>query len=407
MMKAISFDSEIHISDYNYPLPDERIALFPATSRDKSKLLVYKDGEISDAQFDAIGNYLPENSLLVLNNTRVIHARLLFEKVSGARIEIFCLEPVSPQQEIQLAMQQTGSCVWKCYVGNAKKWKSGILQMNINSENKDLILFAEVIEKSDDTYHVQFSWQPSHLTFAHLLECAGKIPLPPYIHRAAQHSDEDRYQTVFAKQQGSVAAPTAGLHFTQDIFEKLKSKNISAAQLTLHVGAGTFKPISSEKITDHHMHEEQVVVTKDFLEVILKSNKKIIAVGTTSVRSLESLYWLGLTLKHTGFLPEKVSQWDPYNELQHEFSSIEILQELLGYLMKNNLSELHFQTSIIIVPGYRFKIIQGMVTNFHQPQSTLLLLIAAFLGDDWKRIYEHALRNDYRFLSYGDACLFL
>lgn len=403
----MAFDSEINISDYNYPLPDERIALFPATSREKSKLLIYKEGEISDAQFDAIDNHLPENALLVLNNTRVIHARLLFEKVSGARIEIFCLEPIAPHHEIQLAMQQTGHCVWKCYVGNAKKWKSGVLQMNINADNHNLILSAEVFEKSGDTYFVQFKWQPAHITFAHLLECAGKIPLPPYIHRAAQHSDEDRYQTVYAKQQGSVAAPTAGLHFTQDVFEKLKSKNISAAQLTLHVGAGTFKPVSSEKISDHHMHEEQVVVTKDFLELILMKNKNVIAVGTTSVRSLESLYWLGLALKRTGVLPEKVSQWEPYSNAESEFSSKEILEELLNYLEKNNLNALHFQTSIIIVPGYRFKIIHGMVTNFHQPQSTLLLLIAAFLGDAWKCIYEHALHNEYRFLSYGDACLFL
>ena len=398
---------EIKISDFNYLLPENRIALFPATQREKSKLLVFNNGKISDAQFDTIESFLPEDALLVLNNTKVIHARLLFEKASGARIEIFCLEPVSPQHEIQLAMQQTGSCVWKCYVGNAKKWKSGILQMNIKIEEKNLILSAEVLEKSEDTYFVQFKWQPSHITFAHLLECAGKIPLPPYIHRAAQHSDEDRYQTVYAKQQGSVAAPTAGLHFTPEIFGRLKARKISTAQLTLHVGAGTFKPVSSEKISDHHMHQEQVVITKDFLKLILTERKKVIAVGTTSVRSLESMYWLGLTLKRTGFLPEKVSQWEPYSYREDEFSSKEILQELLRHLEKNNLNELHFETSIIIVPGYRFKIIQGMVTNFHQPQSTLLLLIAAFLGEEWKRIYEHALHNEYRFLSYGDACLFL
>jgi len=397
---------DINISDFDYALPEARIALFPAAKRDASKLLVSRNDTIIDKEFYQLAGLIPENALLVLNNTRVIHARLLFHKPTGAAIEIFCLEPQSPERDIQLAMQQKGSCVWKCLVGNAKKWKEGTLVLPVHINSGECLLSASIVGHDDETFSVQFNWNPEEYCFAQIIEAAGKVPLPPYIHRPADTIDNERYQTVFARNDGSVAAPTAGLHFTNDIFQQLNKKNISTANITLHVGAGTFKPVSADNIEQHVMHAEQVVVSKKLIESVLEAEGAIIAVGTTSVRSLESLYWLGLNYMQNGVMPDLVKQWEPYNTVETKETKT-VLKALLAFMSANELEHISFSTQIIIMPGYQFRIISGMVTNFHQPKSTLLLLISAFLGDRWKAIYEHALQNDYRFLSYGDACLFL
>ena len=396
----------INLSDYNYFLPDGKIALYPAERRDSAKLLVCHSEIVFDSKFSSIDEFIPRDSLLVLNDTRVIHARLLFEKQSGAAIEIFCLEPEAPYKDIQLAMQEKESCVWNCMVGNAKKWKSGKLKMALETEYGSGILSAEVVEKNDSTFLIKFIWNLPGLTFSEVIEKAGKVPLPPYIHREAEDDDSKRYQTVFAVNDGSVAAPTAGLHFTKEVFNRLDKKKIQIAHLTLHVGAGTFKPVTADLVQQHVMHAEQVMITKKLIEDLLQSNNTI-AVGTTSVRSLESLYWLGAKYISTGVMPTEVNQWDAYETEYRKPPTDEVLNTLLDYLKKHRLSQLHFRTSLIIIPGYNFRIIRGMVTNFHQPKSTLLLLISAFLGPKWKYLYEHALNNNYRFLSYGDACLFL
>ena len=397
---------KIKISDFTYRLPEERIAKYPLKERDNSKLLLWQNGKTEQTIFRNITSYLPENSLLVFNNTRVIHARLFFRKETGAKIEIFCLEPFSPA-DYQVAFQEKEKVTWKCMVGNSKKWKSGELHRELQIDGKTVILTAGKKEQKSNTFYIEFEWNGGY-TFAEIIEKAGVLPIPPYLNRETEPEDELTYQTVYAKNDGSVAAPTAGLHFTQNVLKNLAEKNIETAEITLHVGAGTFQPVKSETIDGHTMHHEQVLISKAFIERLLSHAGKIIAVGTTSVRSLESLYWLGLKLErahHPGDIPE-VLQWEPY-ENEATIGVEKALQNILDFLEKTQQETVRFSTQIIIVPGYEFKIIEGMVTNFHQPQSTLLLLISAFLGNDWKKVYDYALKNDFRFLSYGDSNLYL
>lgn len=396
----------IKISDYSYPLPDERIAKYPLAERDSSRLLVWNKGTIEKEQFKNIIHYIPENSLLVFNNTRVIHARLFFTKETGAKIEIFCLEPVQPADH-QLAFQQTERVVWKCMIGNAKKWKEGELTRTIALKGKTVCLQARKIKQDGNSFIVEFTWNGT-VSFAEIIENSGVLPIPPYLNRETEPADEETYQTVYAKSDGSVAAPTAGLHFTEKVMNKLSEKKVAMRELTLHVGAGTFQPVKSETINGHKMHHEKVIVPKKFIEELLVNQRKIIAVGTTSVRSLESIYWAGLKLdrQKNGLQAIETEQWEPYSD--HSPVSVhEALENVLTYLEKHNLAELQFSTQIIIVPGYRFKLVEGMITNFHQPQSTLLLLVGAFLGNEWKKVYDFALQNDFRFLSYGDSNLYL
>lgn len=394
----------IRISDFNYDLPDEKIASHPLEKRDLSKLLVWRDGEISESRFSEIDRFIPEKSLLVFNNTRVIHARLFFRRETGARIEIFCLEPHDPA-DYQLSFQQTGSVVWKCLVGNAKKWKGGDLLLETHIDGETVACRAQLLERRGNAFLIRFSWD-KNFTFADIIEAAGHIPIPPYLNREAEAGDNDRYQTVYAKIDGSVAAPTAGLHFTDEIFDKLRRKQIAVSELTLHVGAGTFQPVKTEQMADHEMHTETVVVDRKFLNGI-KNHDKVIAVGTTSVRSLESLYWLGLKISELQASEiSHIAQWEAY-ETETDISKKKAIDNIEKWMEINKLKQIVFTTSIIIVPGYRFRIIDGMITNFHQPQSTLLLLISAFLGDDWKKVYDHALKNNFRFLSYGDGNLYL
>jgi S-adenosylmethionine:tRNA ribosyltransferase-isomerase len=397
---------DIKISDFTYNLPDARIAKYPLSERDKSKLLIWKNGDIEENSFNACAEYLPENTQLVSNNTRVIHARLFFRKETGAKIEIFCLEPVKPT-DYQIAFQEKESVVWKCMLGNSKKWKSGKLKREVEIDGKKIVIQAEKKEQIGNSFLIEFSWDKP-ISFAEIIEHTGTLPIPPYLNRETEDADEETYQTVYAKIDGSVAAPTAGLHFTENIFKQLSNKNISTKEITLHVGAGTFQPVKSETISGHNMHHESVIIPKNIIEGFIKNPDNIIAVGTTSVRSLESLYWLGLQIENNSFNPNKpkVLQWEPY-ENEANISTKKALQNILYYLEKNNQNVIQFSTQIIILPGYNFKIISGMFTNFHQPQSTLLLLISAFLGNDWKRVYDFALTNDFRFLSYGDSNLYL
>ncbi|HWI92287.1 MAG TPA: S-adenosylmethionine:tRNA ribosyltransferase-isomerase [Flavisolibacter sp.] len=395
----------ILIKDYDYNLSHERIAEFPLQERDKSKLLVYENGEIADDYFFNLPENLPHDSTLVLNNTRVIEARVLFKKTTGGVIEIFCLEPF--KQTIEQSLSSIGRTQWQCLIGGASKWKHGqVLQKEIVINNETVSLKVNYIDKEADSFIIEFSWQTQH-SFAEVLHAAGAIPLPPYIKRNATEEDKERYQTVFAKEEGSVAAPTAALHFTKSVFENLKKKNVDAQYITLHVGAGTFKPVKTETVAEHEMHREPFTVSIDVLKKFL-SSKKIIVVGTTSLRTLESIYWLGVKLIN-GLIQDEwtLQQWEAY-DLRKNYSSASVeesLVALINWLEQNHQTELHCQTSLIIVPGYEFKIPEGLITNFHQPQSTLLLLVSAFIGEDWKKIYQHALDNDYRFLSYGDSSL--
>lgn len=398
---------KIKISNYNYRLPEKKIAMHPLAKREDSKLLVHRNGIIRDRNFSDLPELLPPASMLLINDTRVIRARMLFRKTTGATIEILCLEPEQPERDIQLAMQQKGSCVWRCMVGNVKKWKRGLVFIQLPLKTNILTVFAEMEERHEDTFSIKFSWTMEEFTFAEVVEMIGKVPLPPYIHRAPEEDDIQRYQTVFATHQGSVAAPTAGLHFTDDMFKRLAVKNINTGHLTLHVGAGTFKPVTAKDVRQHVMHGEQVVVDMSLLEKLRNKKQDIIAVGTTSVRTIESLYWMGIKYITTGVMPERLEQWDAYDAELKPASNEEVYDAIISYLDQHKLEQLKFQTSLIIIPGYQFRIINGMLTNFHQPKSTLLLLISAFLGYKWKEIYKHALRNNYRFLSYGDACLFL
>lgn len=402
---------QIRIEDYNYPLPSNKIAQYPLEKRDDSKLL-YFNGEIQENIFKNISQFLPEESMLVFNDTKVVQARLIFSKATGARIEIFCLEPVEPTREIQDAFIQNSGIVWKCLIGNRKKWKSGILKMPFNFNEKQETLFAEKLKDEREYSYIKLTWSPKHLDFATVLEETGKIPLPPYMDRQAEEHDKLRYQTIYAKNDGSVAAPTAGLHFTDKVMQSLQEKSIDSQYVTLHVGAGTFKPVSDDEVAKHIMHTEQILVKKQMIEELLQiGNRKLIAVGTTSIRTLESLFWLGVKMIESSNLEHyHLSQWEAYaldERLEELPKPSQSLEAILKYLNKNNLNELRSETQILIGPGYQFQLVDGMITNFHQPKSTLLLLISAYLGDSWKEIYQYALKNDFRFLSYGDSCLFL
>ena len=396
----------IYIDEYNYPLPDERIAKFPLPSRDASKLLVYKNAAITESTFTDIAEFLPQNSLLVYNNTRVIQARLIFYKETGARIEVFCLEPLTPSDYAQ-SLGATTECVWKCIVGNLKKWKEGTLSKAVEIDGKACTLSVNLLQTEDNTHTIRFNWDNAEIHFADILEKAGELPIPPYLNRKTEESDLTTYQTVYSKIKGSVAAPTAGLHFTPEVFESLKPKNIETEELTLHVGAGTFQPVKTRDIAEHHMHTEVISVHRSTIEHLQQKIGNIIAVGTTSVRTLESLYYIGLKLhlepNTTDF---HISQWMPY-ETKVELSTFDTLQNILNYLDKNNMTTLLAETQIMIKPGYKFRLINGMITNFHQPKSTLLLLVSAFVDGNWTEIYDYALANDFRFLSYGDSSLLM
>lgn len=399
----------LSIKDYTYELPDDRIAKYPLLQRDQSKLLVWKKGTIHETCYVQIADEIPGNSLLVFNNTKVVEARLLFRKSSGGIIEIFCLEPGEQYTDITTAMLQKEKVSWKCLVGGAKKWKDGSLHLTIAQGDKNITLTAGKLDKRNDHYLVEISWDDPALSFAEVLHMAGAIPLPPYLNRAAEESDKERYQTIYARHDGSVAAPTAGLHFTETVFESLKAHGIGNAFVTLHVGAGTFQPVKSATMQAHEMHAEFIDVTRQCIEQIMQYLPgNIIAVGTTSCRTLESLYWLGCkVLADDTIQPEELHlrQWEAYEMKEKEVDTTTALRALLQWIDKYNCDRLLTKTQIIIAPGYRFRVIKGLVTNFHQPQSTLLLLVAAITGNDWRVIYDHALANGFRFLSYGDGAL--
>lgn len=415
----------IHISDFDYELPDERIAKYPLKERDHSKLLVYNKGKVSDDIFYNLPNYLPAGALMVFNNTRVIQARIHFRKATGALIEVFLMEPAHPT-DYELMFQTTGKCSWLCMVGNLKKWKEGALERDFEIKGEKLTLKATMdrtrtTEKSGGTnYWVDFEWDNPNVSFAEILDAVGELPIPPYLNRKTEESDKTTYQTVYSKIKGSVAAPTAGLHFTDRVLKALDDQGIQRDELTLHVGAGTFKPVKSVEIAGHNMHTEYIVVHRHTFERLLDHNCQAIAVGTTSVRTLESLYYMGVKLVTNPDAGEEelhVAQWEPY-DLPHNDEGLvmvggraisvrESIQNLLDYLDRDNLEALHSSTQIIIAPGYVYKIVKMLVTNFHQPQSTLLLLVSAFVNGDWRTIYDYALSHGFRFLSYGDCCLLM
>jgi S-adenosylmethionine:tRNA ribosyltransferase-isomerase len=400
----------IFIRDFTYALPEEKIAKFPLPQRDASKLLIYRDKIIKDAVYSRIADYIPQNALLVFNNTKVVEARIFFRKPTGARIEIFCLEPHEQYADINTAMKQQKKVWWKCLVGGVSKWKAGqLLQREMGEAGNKLILTARYIQKLTDCFIIEFSWEPGDRSFADILHLTGIIPLPPYLKREAEESDRARYQTIYAKQDGSVAAPTAGLHFTDLVFRRLSEKHIRKEFVTLHVGAGTFKPVNTKTVGEHSMHAENIEVTEAAITELLQNREgPIIAVGTTSLRTLESLYWLGVkTILNPAISGNDliINQWDAYLLEVNSFSGKEALASLLAWMKKNQLPKLITKTQLLILPGYRFKITKTLLTNFHQPQSTLLLLVAALIGDDWKRVYAYALQNNFRFLSYGDGCL--
>jgi S-adenosylmethionine:tRNA ribosyltransferase-isomerase len=399
---------EIKIADYDYPLPDERIAKYPLAQRDTSKLLVYRKGEVNEEKFTSLPSLLPSNSLMVFNNTKVIQARMHFHKTTGALIEIFCLEPAAPV-DYALNFQQKEKCSWLCMIGNLKKWKEGNLAREIEVKGQSITLTATRGERHGNSHWIDFAWNNSSINFADILEVFGELPIPPYLNRKTEEKDKQTYQTVYSKIKGSVAAPTAGLHFTDQVLNDLSTHNIACEEVTLHVGAGTFKPVKSEAIKEHEMHTEHIVVSRHLLQQLLAYDAQVTAVGTTSVRTLESLYYLGIMLHKHPDLEEKalhVTQWQPYeNEIQ--LSPIEALQEVANYLDRNDLELLHASTQIIIAPGYHYKIVKRIVTNFHQPKSTLLLLVSAFVKGDWRKIYDYALAHDFRFLSYGDSSLLM
>jgi S-adenosylmethionine:tRNA ribosyltransferase-isomerase len=400
----------LSIDNFTYDLPEEKIAKYPLAERDASKLLVYRNNNIQETVYKNIDQYLPPHSLLVLNNTKVIEARLLFQKPTGAFIEIFCLEPHDQHVDISTAMAQQSGVEWRCLIGGASKWKPRqILLKKLNDQHQEIIVQAKFLRKVNDSFTVRISWTPEELTFAEILHLAGTIPLPPYLKREAESADNERYQTVYAIAKGSVAAPTAGLHFTQLMFEKLHNKNIVTDQVTLHVGAGTFKPVKTATMEEHEMHAEFIDVSISTIEKILAHvNEFITVVGTTSLRTTESLYWMGVKIilsKNISVEDLMIHQWDPYELPAKDITSRQALEALVQWMTRQKLSQLLTKTQILIAPGYAFKITNALVTNFHQPQSTLLLLAAAFVGDDWRRVYEYALKNDFRFLSYGDGCL--
>ena len=400
----------IQIKDFNYNLPDERIAKFPLAKRDNSKLLLYRHGEVTEDVFHNIAQYLPKGALMVFNNTKVIQARLHFRKETGALIEVFLLEPYMPADYEQM-FQTTGHCSWLCMIGNLKKWKEGTLKRTFDVKGKEVTLVAERKEDVHKSYRVDFSWDASDVSWAELLDAVGELPIPPYLNRETQESDKTTYQTVYAKNDGSAAAPTAGLHFTPEVLADIDRHGIDREELTLHVGAGTFKPVKSEEIQDHEMHTEYICVHRQTLEKLIRHEAKAIAVGTTSVRTLESLYYIGVKLEKTLDLSEEelhVCQWEPYeNAVAKPITTIKAIENILAYLDKHGLSALHASTQIIIAPGYEYNIVKMLVTNFHQPQITLLLLVSAFVHGDWRKIYDYALAHDFRFLSYGDSSLLI
>jgi S-adenosylmethionine:tRNA ribosyltransferase-isomerase len=400
----IDFD----LNDYDYDLPSDRIAQYPVSERDMSQILVYEQGNISKDTFRNIDQYLPPDSLLVFNNTRVIHARILFRKESGAAIEVLCLEPLSPS-DYELSFSSQKPVEWKCLIGNLKKWKRNNIITSFEFSGIRYKLSAEKLQAEGDAWRVRFSWNSVEISFGEVINATGHIPLPPYINREDDFEDLTRYQTIYSSVKGSVAAPTAGLHFTETVLEKIRNKGIKSVELTLHVGAGTFQPVKSERISDHEMHCEHFFVTKKCLELLLNNSGKIIPVGTTSVRTLESLYWLGVKLIiNPAFKISDLSlgQWEPYIT-ETKVSVKESIEALLDLMSERKINSLQASTSIIIIPGYDFKVITGMITNFHQPRSTLLLLVSAWVGKNWKEIYKFAFENRFRFLSYGDCSLLI
>ncbi|MCY7290888.1 MAG: S-adenosylmethionine:tRNA ribosyltransferase-isomerase [Ferruginibacter sp.] len=399
---------QISIDDYNYNLPDDRIALHPLAQRDASKLLLYKNAGITETVFSKIDEQLPAETLLVFNNTKVINARVKFTKPTGAVIEVFCLEPFGDITEYSTVMSAVNGVQWKCLIGGAAKWKGEILQKEITIGAEKIILSAKKLEKITEAFIIEFSWMPASFSFAEIIEAAGNVPLPPYIKRTTEEEDTSRYQTIFAEHDGSVAAPTAGLHFTENIFEKLRLKNIQKAFVTLHVGGGTFKPVKAATMQDHEMHSEYIDVDMATIQTLQNNIGKIAVVGTTSLRTVESLYWFGVKVFNDKNLQTlSLHQWDVYaDELLHcNCSAQEALGALIKWMKENNKQRIFTQTQILIAPGYTFRIANIIITNFHQPKSTLLLLVAAAIGNDWKKMYDYALENDFRFLSYGDGNL--
>ena len=404
LMKNIQ---EIAIAEYDYPLPDERIAKYPLAERDTSKLLLYRSGEIIEEKFSNLPGFIPQGALMVFNNTRVIQARLRFRKETGAQIEVFCLEPEQPA-DYQQMFQETKECVWQCLVGNSNRWKSGVLSQVISIAGVDVTLSVERVSSAASVNLVRFSWDGG-FSFAELLDAAGELPIPPYLNRKTEESDKNTYQTVYSKIKGSVAAPTAGLHFTPAVLAALDAAGVQRGEVTLHVGAGTFKPVKSELIADHAMHEEYIEVQRSLIERLVAAGGAAVAVGTTSVRTLESLYFLGEQVYESPDIAEDelfVGQWTPYNK-PHALSAVEALQALLRWMDVKGVDRVHSHTQIMIAPGYEFRIVKAIVTNFHQPKSTLLLLVSAFIGGDWRRVYDYALENGFRFLSYGDSSLLI
>lgn len=402
----------LSVSDFDYPLPDDRIAAFPLAQRDASKLLVYRDGVIQESIYQQLPSFLPANSTLVFNNTRVIPARVVLQKSTGGLIEVFCLEPLMAQTDYNLVLQQTGSSRWKCLVGGAAKWKSGALQANKRSAQGDeLMLQATLVERTGEAFILDFSWTPTWLTLAEVFDAFGDTPLPPYIRRKAEPVDKERYQTIYARFEGSVAAPTAGLHFTPQVFDGLKKQSIEPLYVTLHVGAGTFKPVKSDRMEGHDMHAEWMDVSLEAIRALAQASAGFVtAVGTTSLRTIESLYWMGVKCmqqRELQFDRWMIHQWDVYEKplVDVAISAEEALSALAQRLEEEGQDRLMIPTQILLAPGYRYRVAQALVTNFHQPQSTLILLVAAAVGDAWRAIYSHALENDYRFLSYGDGSL--
>ena len=401
---------DIHISEYNYELPDERIAKFPKAERDHSKLLVYNKGEVGEDIFYNLPNYLPQGALMVYNNTKVIQARLHFRKETGALIEIFLLEPAEPADYEQM-FQQTRRCSWLCLVGNQKKWKEGTLTRELRVKNEEVRVSATRRGEHGTSQWIDFEWDNERVNFAEILDEMGELPIPPYLNRETQESDKTTYQTVYSKIKGSVAAPTAGLHFTERVLSDIDARGIEREEVTLHVGAGTFKPVKSDTIGEHPMHTEYIAVRRHTLARLLAHNCEVIAVGTTSVRTLESLYYMGLKVVQNPDIREEelhVNQWEPYEEGRCKMEDVRsVIQALLDWMIRKELTVLHSSTQIIIAPGYTYHIVKMLITNFHQPQSTLLLLVSAFVKGDWHKIYDYALAHDFRFLSYGDSSLLI
>lgn len=396
----------LHISHFDYILPDNKIAKYPLSNRDSSKLLLYEASNIQAKQFFDLVDLLPRDSLLIFNNTRVIHARLIFRKSTGAFIEVFCLAPHSPL-DYQLNFATRQNCSWSCMIGNAKKWKEEIISMEIEIDGKIVTLNAERQNNKIGNTIVSFKWDNSNYTFSELLDSAGMLPIPPYLNRPAETSDDETYQTLYSKVEGSVAAPTAGLHFTPEMLKKLDKKGIKTAEVTLHVGAGTFKPVKSDTMGGHEMHDEFISVSKKTIEEIILNKGKLIVVGTTSMRTIESLYYIGkkiIEFPENRLSKLSVKQWEPYEEVDF-VPPVDSIINILDFLNRTNKDHLIASTGLLIAPGYKFHYPDALITNFHQPQSTLLLLVSAFVGDDWRNIYNYALNNDFRFLSYGDSSL--